>query len=44
MDEAYHNDLTADIKLDFDFSKGYLELSVKGAKNREVNSALYMCF
>jgi hypothetical protein len=35
-----HNGLNADIKLDFDFSKGYLELSVKGVKNREVNSAL----
>jgi hypothetical protein len=28
-----HNGLNADIKLDFDFSKGYLELSVKGVKN-----------
>jgi len=30
----------ADIKLEFDFSKGYLQLSVKGVKNREINSAL----
>jgi hypothetical protein len=36
----FYNGLNADIKLDFDFSKGYLELSVKGVKNREVNSAL----
>jgi hypothetical protein len=30
----------ADIKLDFDFSKGYLQLSVKGVKNRAINSVL----
>jgi hypothetical protein len=30
----------ADIKLDFDFSKGYIQLSVKGVKNREINSVL----
>jgi hypothetical protein len=30
----------ADIKLDFDFSRGYVQLSVKGVKNREINSAL----
>jgi hypothetical protein len=30
----------ADIKLDFDFSRGYVQLSVKGVKNRAINSAL----
>jgi hypothetical protein len=30
----------ADIKLEFDFSRGYVQLSVKGVKNREINSAL----
>ena len=29
-----------DIKLDFDFSRGYLQLSVKGVKNRAINSVL----
>jgi hypothetical protein len=30
----------ADIKLDFDFSRGYVQLSVKGVKNRAINSVL----